>query len=124
MTEANGLRDMFSMQLCTPKEATKFSRMLIQIGGQEIEVLHHMLPDAHLPTKQVKLTQMHKRQNVSEVVKIWKCSPAECPTLQRVPLCEYVYTTLRMQEPVIKSHRKCAPVGGFFSRPSSGRRRD
>ena len=70
---------MFSMQLCTPKEATKFSRMLIQQGGQEIEVLHHthpsrhMLPDAHLPTKQVKLTQMHKRPNVSEVVKSWKC---------------------------------------------------
>ena len=64
---------MFSMQLCTPKEATKFSRMLIQQGGQEIEVLHpsrHMLPDAHLP---VKLTRMHKRQNVSEVVKSWKC---------------------------------------------------
>ena len=25
MRETNGLRDMFSMQLCTPKESTKFS---------------------------------------------------------------------------------------------------
>ena len=37
--EANGLRDVFSMQLCPPKESTKFPGTFIQQGGYMVN--HH-----------------------------------------------------------------------------------